>query len=105
MSSELRRQQLDMSRLFVAQELSAQEYVRDFLHLHYSRSRKDPRTPDDYLLDDWLSNVWFDIDEHNEFDALREPGELDDDQLREALARHLAEWDAGEYELDSGWKR
>lgn len=98
------RQQFELTRQFVAGTMTATDYIHDFLHLHCN-GFDVPITDEGLAMSCWVGDVWFDIDNHNGYDHLREPDQFDDDQLREVLARHLAEWDAGEFVPDTDWKR
>ena len=97
--------ELELMRRYVRCELSSVEFCWEFID---ARDKgivaKQRHEPVDFVLDD----AWYDVDNHvpDEYvadypemygDVPRAPGELDDEQLRESLARRLRDWDAGTY--------
>ena len=86
---------VDLVRRYVNREITADEFVGDFLAardrwLDAMGSRQSEYTG---LLDDLM----FDVDRHNAYDDLRQPDEFDDEDLRVIMARRLRDWDAGTY--------
>lgn len=63
---------------------------------------QDGQTPaaSDIALASFIGDIWFDVDLHNEYEELRQPDELDDEQLRASVADRLSRWDAGTYPPD-----
>ena len=88
-------QQLDVCRNFVAGALTATDFVDAFLDLHYMDRGQLVRG--EYELQNWLGDVWMDIDLHNANDERRRPDELDDRQLLSAVSDRLRRWDDGTY--------
>lgn len=91
--------QLELAHLFARCEINAVDFSRDVLAARHEELRAG--ATDNFALGRFLDDVLYAIDDHNEFDDLRVPGELDDEQLREVVGRHLACWSDGKYESDS----
>jgi hypothetical protein len=101
--ARLAQEQLDLSRRFVAGELTAHDFIEQLLDAR--NAGIDAGGSDDLVLLDLLDDVWFAIDMHNEYDELRAPDEFDDAQLLEVLTGYLADWDAGTWQFDPRWAR
>jgi hypothetical protein len=89
------REQLAVCRAFVSGALTAVAFIEAFLDLYHSD--RDHPVRGDYELQDWLDDVWLDIDLHNADDERRRPEELDDKQLLAAVTDRLRRWDDGTY--------
>ena len=86
---------VDLVRRYVNREITADDFVTDFLT---ARDRWIDATG--YHLSEYeglLNDLMFDVDKHNAYDDLRQPDELDDEDLRVTMARRLRDWDAGTY--------
>jgi Bacterial self-protective colicin-like immunity len=95
-------QQLEVTRRFVRGDVDAREFIGELLSArHESVAAWEIMAGD---LEDFLNDVWFAIDMHNEYDELREPDEYDDAQLLDVVTRYLADWDAGTWEPDPRWE-
>ena len=86
---------VDLVRRYVNREITADNFVSEFLTardrwLDALGNRHSEYTG---LLDDLM----FDLDKHNAYDDLRQPDELDDEGLRDVMAKRLRDWDAGTY--------
>jgi hypothetical protein len=101
--TRLAQEQLRLSRAFVAGALSAADFIEAFLSARHAEIGAG--SCNDYVLIEFLDDVWFAIDMHNEYDELREPDEFDDAQLLEVIAQYLADWDAGTWQFDPRWAR
>lgn len=101
--ARLAQEQIDLTRRFVAGGLSTPQFVAPFMSAR--NAEIDAGSSDDLALSDFLDDIWFAIDMHNEYDELREPDEFDDAQLLEVLAGYLAAWDAGTWQFDPRWAR
>jgi hypothetical protein len=100
--ARLAQEQLDLTRRFSAGELAVSDYVAPFMS-----ARNDGIHAggcDDFVLLDFLDDVWYAIDMLND-DDLRQPDEFDDAQLLEVLTGYLADWDAGTWQFDPRWAR
>jgi hypothetical protein len=89
------QKQVDVCREFVSGELTATEFIDAFLDLHYADRGQLVRGH--YDLQNWLGDVWMDIDLHNANNDRRRPEELDDKQLLAAVTDRLRQWDDGTY--------
>jgi hypothetical protein len=101
--SNVRERQLELCRAFVTEAVNAHTFISDFLTMNRDRSGDFPATMAGLRLSTWLGVVLEDVDNHNEFDDIREPGEFDDDQLRDAVREKLRLWDTGEYDPETMW--
>lgn len=91
----LLRLQLQLCRDYSTGKLGAHEFIDRFIWLYgvdYDRPGHE-----DFLLHDWIGDVYVDLHLHNEFDEFRQLDEWDDEQLRSAIADRLVRWDAGTY--------
>ena len=100
--ARLAQEQLDLARGFVAHRSSATQFIASFLTARHAEIGAG--SCDDLVLLDFLDDVWFAIDMHNEYDELREPDEFDDAQLLEVLTGYLRQWDAGTWQPDPRWE-
>lgn len=100
--ARLAQEQLDLSRRFIAGELSVPAFVEPFLCAR--NDEIDAGSCNELAFLDLLDDIWFAIDTHNEYDDLREPDEFDDAQLLELVTRYLADWDAGTWNPDPRWE-
>ena len=87
--------QVNLCREFVSGTLTATEFIDAFLDLHYADRGQPVRGH--YKLQDWLGDVWMDIDLHNTNDERRRPEEFDDKQLLAAVTDRLRRWEEGTY--------
>ena len=86
---------VDLVRRYVNREITADDFVSDFLearHRWIDATGKPPQR-----VQGLLNDLMFDVDRHNAYDDLREPDEFDDEGLRVSMARRLRDWDAGTY--------
>jgi hypothetical protein len=96
------REQLDVSRRFVAGRLAVSDFIVQLLHARNEAVAAGGS--DDLVLLDMLNDVWFAIDMHNDFDDVREPDEFDDAQLLEVVTGYLNDWDSGTWQPDPRWE-
>jgi hypothetical protein len=101
--ARLAQEQVDLSRQFVAGKLGPHAFIERFLTAR--NDGIDAGSTDDLVLSDFLDDIWYAIDMHNEYDELREPDEFDDAQLLEVMTGYLAHWDAGTWQFDPRWAR
>jgi hypothetical protein len=97
----LAQKQLEVSRAFVAGKLSARDFIEQLLRARNAAVAAGGGADLDLL--DFLNDVWFAIDTHNEYDDLREPDEFEDAQLLEVVTGYLVAWDAGTWQPDPRW--
>ena len=88
-------QQVDLVRRYVNREITANDFVSDFLAARHRWIDALGNELSQY--EGLLNDLWFDVDRHNAYDDLREPDEFDDEDLRVIMARRLRDWDAGTY--------
>ena len=88
-------QHVDLVRRYVNREITADDFVSDFLAARHRWIDALGYRHSEYtgLLDDLM----FDVDKHNAYDDLRQPDEFDDEDLRVSVARRIRDWDAGTY--------
>jgi hypothetical protein len=94
---------LQLCRAFASGTAPGTEFISAFLALFNDPDFRFAPTQEALNLSTWLGWVWNDVDNHNEFDDIREPGEFDDDQLRDAVREKLRLWDTGEYDPETMW--
>ena len=89
------QRQIALTRQFVALEIDNDSYGSQFMAAHNAAARAGETSDDatDALLDDLLYAVVNNVESPDG----SWPNQLDDNQLRENQARHLADWDAGRY--------
>ncbi len=92
---EVAEEQVQLARRFVAREMSAATFIDAFLEARHRWIAAIWNVGSDF--EGLLNDLNFDIDRHNAYDDLREPGEFDDEGLRASMARRLGDWDAGTY--------
>jgi hypothetical protein len=90
--------QMQLARSFVGGEIDGVHFAHEFLSARNEEFSEGETQ--DFALARWLDEALYVIDDYNEFDEPLEPGEIDAEQLRALLKRHLAAWDAGGYDQD-----
>ena len=88
-------EQVDLARRYVAREITAEDFIDDFLAARHRWIEALGNHGSEY--EGVLNDLWFDLDKHNAYDDLREPDEFDDEGLRASVARRIRDWDAGTY--------
>jgi hypothetical protein len=89
------QQQIALTRQYVASEIDNDTYGTKFMAAQNAAAHAG-EIPDEAtyaLLDDLL----YAVANNSEEPDGKWPDQLDDEQLRETQARHLADWDAGKY--------
>jgi hypothetical protein len=92
--------QIDLSRRFVRGELTGFDFGPAFLDAQNEGA--EAREFTDESLTELLNDLLFALSNHTPFDDERRPDQLDDTGLREIIAGHLADYDAGKYD-PSNW--
>jgi hypothetical protein len=96
------QKQIELTRQYVAREIDNDTYGSGFMAAQNAAAREG-EIPDEAtyaLLDDLLYAVA--NNSGPPYDSW--PDQLDDEQLRETQARHLADWDDGTY-AETWWDR
>jgi hypothetical protein len=94
-SNEWSQREISLSRQYVAKEINSFDYGGAFMAAHNAGAlaREVPDDATEALLDDLL----YAVANHSDEPDREWPDQLDDEELRITLARHLADWDNGKY--------
>jgi hypothetical protein len=92
--------QIELSRKFIRGEVSGHEFGPDFLDAQSKGA--DSWEIAEEAKEEVINDILFALSNHTPFDDERLPDQLDDEQLRAAISKHLADYDAGKYD-PSNW--
>jgi Bacterial self-protective colicin-like immunity len=94
-SGEWAQREISLTRQYVAKEINSFDYGGAFMAAHNARA--DARELADDAMETLLDDLLYAVCNHTDDPDSASPDPLDDEQLRDRQARHLADWDDGTY--------
>jgi hypothetical protein len=95
------QREMALVRTYVEGSVLTDEFTRELIRVRVLRIDGDERPA--LVVEDFLDDVMYAINNHNEMDEHREPDQYDDNQLLEVITGYLRAWDEGTFEPDQQW--
>jgi hypothetical protein len=95
-TSQWADRQIELSRMFSRGEMSGHDFGPAFLEAQSDGARAWEVAEE--AKEELLNDLLFALSNHTPFDDERLPDQMDDTQLRDVIAKHLADYDAGKYD-------
>ncbi len=99
-SSHWADRQVELARMFTRGAISGYDFGTAFLEAQ-SESARSWEVAEE-TKEELINDLLFALSNHSPFDDERMPDQMDDLQLRDVVAKHLADYDAGKYDPSNG---